>query len=310
MRKVKTFFHIFYNSLIPHVRYYSHILKINFRTSLKYLILLIFILNVIFICSLIVKYNPSKINQTLDGVITSLHEYPDNLTIFVGKGSLMTNFDKPYFFWVNLPGQNQLVAVIDEFAEPSKIREYGALAMFTNKDIVTQNSNTKELTVIPYSEGPVQTITKSSMNKIISIVDRLKLLLPFLYLIAVIIMLIALPIASFITTMFYLLLSSLLIFLFYRFIIQKRFTFKRIVQISFHAVTFPLSIDYILTIFRPSLKISNASLYSITPPPFPVLFFILVVTFIAAGVYETHFEEQSSRITAAHKHPHHLHKAS
>ncbi len=304
MKKVKTFFHMFYNSLIPHVRYYSHILRIPFATSLKYLLLLIVILNIVFTGSLITKYNPSQLNKTIDAGIASLRSYPKYLTIFVGKGSLMTNLNQPFFFWMNTPNQNQLVAVIDEYAEPSKIKEYHSLLLFTRKDIVTQDSTTQEVTAIPYSSGSVQTITKSSIEKIVTLAERVKTLLPLLYLVAVIAALIALPTASFITTMMYLLISSLVIFLFYRFIVQKRFTLKRIIQISFHAVTLPLCIDYILIIFRPSLEISSASVYAITPPPFPVLFFLLVAIFIAAGVYEAHNDKHAMRSTPLHPHYH------
>jgi len=284
IRKVKTFLHIFYNSLIPHARYYSRIIKVNFSFSLKYFLTLIVILNIFFIISFVVKYSPKKINIVLGTLITSLRQFPNDLTIMINNGRLITSYNRPYFLWLDYQDKKQLLLVIDETATAKKAQLYKSYSLLTANELVINNLKNNNLSSLPLSYLQDQTINKEKTMMFVSVLDKIQGLLPLLSLILILALIIILPIASFAITIIYLLLSALLVFFLYKFFIKKHFRFKKILQVSFHSATLPLLIDYGLIIFRPTMRLT----VNVPTLPFPLLFFILLALFIAVGVYEAH----------------------
>jgi len=290
IRKVKTFLHIFYNSIIPHARYYSKILKVNFSFSLKYFLTLIVILNIFFILSIVKKYSPKRINTVLNSLIISLQKSPDDLIININNGRLITGYNRPYFLWLDDQDKKRLLLVIDETASAKKILIYKSFFLLTTNELVMNNFKNSDLSVLPLSYVQNQQIDKAKINFFVNNLEKIKLLLPFLSLILIIALIIILPLASFIITLIYLLLSTLFVFLLYKIFVKKHFRFKKIFQVSFHSATLPLLIDYGLIIFRPTIKLNFISYLPTLPYPF--LFFILLALFIGVGVYEAHVKHE------------------
>jgi hypothetical protein len=99
-RKVKTFFHVFQGSFFPHAVYYRKITRSPFSFSLKYFISLIFILNFIFFCYVVLKYNPTRLNNFLVNLTQVTRSIPKELVININNGALFTKLQPTLFFLV------------------------------------------------------------------------------------------------------------------------------------------------------------------------------------------------------------------
>lgn len=298
-QKVKTFFHVFRYSLIPHSNYYSKIPKVRFRFSLKYFISLIVGLNLIFVLFLSTKYNPAKINQFIDDIVYNLNHYPADLEINLDKGRLITSYNRPYFLWATLGVQKKLLIVIDENAKPEKINTYNSIVLVTRTDIVmkTGNKDTNTFTVYPLSYISNQQITRKSIEQTIQTLNFIKTLVFWGYLIIMPLLLILLPLLSFAITIIYLLIISLIIYYIFKIYYRKNIHFKKTLQISLHAVTFPLILDYFLLISKPCIT-ANINVQPILTTP--VAFLLLLTVFVFVAVYETY---QNGKQTKTSPHP-------
>lgn len=276
---VKAFFYVFSNSLIPNFHYYHKLTKTVFRFSLKYFFSLILLINFIFAFSLIIRFNPSKILSVIKSLQMGLNQYPKDLVISINQGYLRTNYYRPYFLRLNYQNKTRLVLVIDESAQPEKIYQYKSLIMLTPTAIVT---STPYLVIKEFSQI-LPVTAKVDYQIILKLKNQLKLvkrLFPFIYVAAAVGVLIVLPTVSFIATLFYLLIVSFFIFIFFKVFFHKKFHYKKILQISFHAVTLPLILDYFFIILKPTLKVDYPQIFS------PLLFFFLLSVFVFAAVYE------------------------
>lgn len=285
-RKVKTFVHVLTQSFIPHARYYSRVLKTSFVFSFKYFLALIAVCNIILIAFLLVRYNPKKIDAALTTLSTSLSTYPQDLIITVRKGRLITNSNRPYFLWFDTKDKKNLFLVIDETASADKFTVYKSMSLLTAESLVTQG--TYGLNSFPLSYLEDQKITKDSISELVRTVDKFHSFLVPLYIFFVLALILFVPLVSLTVTLAYLILASLMVFLLFKFFMQKHFHFKKILQVSLHAVTFPLLLDYSLMIIRPTIRIGAGVLSSLPQIPLPMLFLIILSVFTAVGVYEAH----------------------
>ncbi len=298
VRKVKTFLHIFLRSLIPHTLYYSKILKAPFSFSFKYFLAMLFILNIFFIGSFFIRYNPKKIHSLLSSFSVSLSSYPSDLIISVKKGRLITNNNRPYLLWLDYQDKKNLLLVIDETATPKKIQLYKSSLLFTSNEVVIRDMKTNTLSTLPINYLDDQKITGENIYQVIKTINASLLFFPLLYSIFIAILVGLLPVASFLITSLYLLFSSCIVYLVYKFFAKKHFRFKKIIQVSFHAATFPLFLDYVLIILRPTIRMGTGVFLPLRQIPFPLLFLTVLAFFVAVGVYEAHAEE-------SHEKPHH-----
>ena len=98
MNKLKTFYRTFAKS-ISSPKYYKDILKAKFSFSLKYLILLLFIVNLITtikIGTFLYKYYP-QIGPFIGEVKQTVVDfYPQELVLTVKKQKISTNVKEPY----------------------------------------------------------------------------------------------------------------------------------------------------------------------------------------------------------------------
>lgn len=301
-RIVKTFFHVFIKSLIPHAAYYSKILKTPFSFSFKYFLAMLFVFNMVFAASFFVRHNPKKINAVLSAFSTNLSRYPQDLTISITGGKLITSYDRPYLLWLDYQDKKNLFLVIDETATPKKIQLYKSFFLLTSTELVVSNAKTGSFSVLPLSYVDDQTLTKEKVGQFVKIINTVRSLLPLIYMFVVLFLLSLFPFASFIVTLLYLFFSSCIVFAVYKFFAKKHFKFKRILQVSFHAATFPLLLDYTLIILRPTMRMGSNFLAPLRQIPFPVIFLMVLAFFVAVGVYEAHGDGVASHASYLHKH--------
>jgi hypothetical protein len=286
MKKVKAFFYIFFKSLIPNYSYYTKILKIRFLFSFKYFVSLIVFLNFLLGVSLLYRYSPQKINFWLKSVDSALANFPSDLNIFIDKGYLISSYNRPYFFWLRDEKERlKLVFVIDESASEEKINQYQTKALLTKTDLFIKEA------------GKVKKIPLSSFNQIIFnketskiIRQRLFFIEKFFYIFYFFIFLFILVstfLFSFLINLFYLFIASLLVFVLLKLKPEKKYHFKKVFQISFHAATLPLFLDYLSFSFPYFLPVRVH--LPIKPLPFPLIFLFLLIIFVIVGVYEAYY---------------------
>lgn len=288
LRIVKTFFHNFIKSLFPHAGYYSKIIRSPFSSSFKYLVMFLLVLNVSLVLFIVSQFNPNKVSMFLSSYSASLNSYPDDLVISIHKGRLLTNYSRPYLLWIDQQGEKNLLAVVDETATPDKIRLYGASVLLTSQDAVINNTGTGNVSVFPLQILDDQKITKQQMNSLVQLINKIRFVFPMLYILILLFLIIFIPLISLIITFVYLFLASIIVFLVFKLFLQKHFHFRKIFQISFHAITFPLLLDYSLIVIRPTINSGPGFLMAIKQIPFPMLFLIILAVFVAVGVYEAH----------------------
>ena len=280
MEKIKTFFHIFINSIIPNDKYYHKILRVKFSLSLKYLISLVVILNILFVSFYSIKLNPIFITSVLNNLNNSLDKFPKELVITKNQKGLNTTYNRPYFLWLDVKNKTNLLLAIDEKATPEKIKEYSSCLLITSKEIVMKNKLTGNISEYSLEKVQDQKITKSTIAGIQNIINTVIAYLPLLFILIVALALIILVFTSFIIFFIYSLISSTILFFLFKYLFKKRPHYKKALQISFHAITLPLIIGYILIM----LNVGGQVL--------PYSFFFLVLVFIGAGIYEAQYEKK------------------
>jgi len=288
MKKVKAFFYIILKSAILSKDYYRKIIKTSFNFSLKYLIGLIILVNLILIFSLTTQYSYNNIKNLLKATSASLVNYPQDLVVSVQNNTLFTTLDRPYFFWINDDKQQRLLLVIDQSADVKKIDLYKSLILITPTTIVVRFNNKSYY-------YPLYILNGLSVNKIK--VEQWRLFLNSLssklflyYFIGVIFLFVFFNLVSFFITITYLFIVSSLVFLYFKFFHHHHFHFKKVLQISFHANTFPYLVDYLfLSLPKPIIKLPYPAI--ISTQFFPLFFLLILILFTTLGVREAYREK-------------------
>ncbi|MDH7476464.1 MAG: DUF1189 family protein [Microgenomates group bacterium] len=288
MKKVKTFFYVLKNSIFPQSSYYHKLKKTPFVFSLKYFFALMLFLNFVFLFLILLQINLQALLSFKNSLINNLNEFPNDLTISINRGSLITTLNRPYFLWLDNFGKKNLFLVIDESATPDRIKEYGANFMLTKKYLVI---NKKYF----FSSTPLSNINFSiNINRqmILWSLDLIKkywfkLLITFFVFSFFLFLFI-----SFLVGFFYLILASLIVYLTFL-LISIKLPFKKIFQLSLHSSSLPLLINYFfgwLILFPGLLK------FQLIKVNLSHSFLILVIIFLLGSVYTTFFEKRHAKI--------------
>lgn len=299
-QKVNTFFFVFKQSLFPRSTYYSKIPKARFIFSLKYFVGLTIILNLILISVMLVRYHPTRVSRFLNSVITGLNRYPSELTVNIAKGRLFSSLNRPYFLWGELDRQKKLLLVIDETAAPEKINMYNSILLLTSQEVVLKTGDITDtsFSVLPLSYFSRQSVNRKIIDQTIRTMTVFTNLVFFGYLILISLLVILLPLSSFVITLFYLVVISLIIYYIFKIYFKKKIHYRKTLQVALHAVTFPLILDYFLIIFRPTIPAN----IEISPRlPTPMVFLILLAVFVFAAVYQAY--ENGKHHVVHHIHP-------
>ncbi len=284
MKNVNTFLDTFKNSLIPHHPFYHRLVRSSIFSSIFYFISLILILNLFLLIYIASMISPFRLRENIHRLSQSLASYPKNLTITLSGGGLVTNYDRPYFMWLNKDNEHTLIAVVDETADPQKIYEYNSLLLAGARSVsFWPVKSTQKIYTVPLSWIGSQTITKNTLLTWAENATFLGNILPFLYPLALLMLFIALMLGSLIANLFYLLVASLLGLVLIRFLpTHKKINFMTVFKISLHAVTLPLLIDYALSIFK------------LRPSFMGFMYFVLLTLFVCGGVYEAFWVKRSN----------------
>lgn len=284
MQKVKTFFHVFVNSLLPQAPYYHKLAKTPLYFSVRYFLTLVFTVNLVFSILFVGKLYNLGFFSLKDSVLQSLEQYPKELVITVRNGILQSTYGRPYFFWLDFNKQKRLLAVVDESASPNKISQYNSVVLLTAKQLVIKTD--KGIKEIPYGNKEI-IIKNSNVEQIKNHGGRLFITLGLFLLLFFI--LIAPFIFSLMYAVYFHILSMFAVFFFK--IFAKKVKLSKSFQVGLHAATIPVIIDYGLCLFKP--EIAQTSLIYF-------VFFAVSFVFIFSGIYEAYLDP----VTRVHRHLH------
>jgi len=293
MKKVKAFFYVFLKSFVPNSYYYTKILKTRFLFSFKYFIALIVFLNFLFGLGFLFRYPPQKINYWLKAIDSALTNFPSDLNVFIDKGYLISSYNRPYFFWLNdEKGRLRLIFVVDESGYLEKINQYKTFILLTKTDLFIKTKN--EIKKIPLKSFNEIIINKETIKSVLQPLSLIKkFFYPFYFFILLFIFGL-ITVTSFFINLFYLFLASGIVFVLLKLRLKKKYHFKKVFQISFHASTLPLFLDYLIFSFPYLLPIR---IYlPIKLPPFPLIFLFLLIIFIIVGVYEAYYRNHHQKL--------------
>jgi len=281
MKKVKSFFSIFFNSLLPQDRYYQKIVHSKFSYSLKYYFVYLSLINFIFIIVLMLIYFPPlKVIGTIFDVKSKLISYPETLSISLKNGALSTTLDHPYFVRSNQ--QKNLFLVVDEFAAPAKIKDYQSQVMLTGKEIVFNGK--KGITSYAYDSRLKFDVNRDSVQKMDQVINVFLVSFPYIFFVGIIFGYLFYNLLSLSLNFLLIVVASLTVLTVYK-LLKKKFAFhkvlhlKKITQIGLHAITLPIMLDYIFA-FSNFTRI------------LPLTYLALIIIFIFTGVYEAYFDHQ------------------
>lgn len=278
MSKVKTFFSIFRDSLLPQHPFYSKLLKTNSSISFKYFIAVILAFYFLYIISMAVIL-PKRLKHFQPvNIRKSLESFPDDLVVTVNHGQMMTNYSRPYFIWSH-NDEKMLLLVIDETGNPEKISEYGAAALLTSRNITVRNPISGE-----YRNYSLKNMNaKFDKEAVMKYIKRFEIMSASALIIGILVCLLVLPVLFFVAVFIFSFIAALFTYIIWN--LTKSYhqktnvTFSKIAQISMHTITFPLLLVFILNLFN---------IYILFKAPY----FLIVLIALNTGVYEAYWKEK------------------
>ncbi|MEN9327523.1 MAG: hypothetical protein RI947_331 [Candidatus Parcubacteria bacterium] len=276
MLKVKRFLYTYINSVIPEDQYYHKLSRVPFSFSVKYLFFVVYATYVLFLLLSIAKTNFfSEKRAFINNLILKVRAYPDDLTINIKDGRLMSSYSKPYFMWVPEGDKQHLLAVVDETGSPEKIKMYGSLTLLTSNSFTFYNG--ARYVSVPYGKQELS-INKDTMIKTGKTLDSLY---GICKIVIVLFSLFLFPLLFVLVNFVYCVFVSLLTFACWNIFpqhVNKKISFRRILQLSFHALTMPiLLISFIVLFDAPLLRL-------------PFTFIVLLMIFTNTAVYEYYID--------------------
>ncbi len=277
MKKVKAFFYIFKESFLPNSAYYKKITKTPFLFSLKYFLSLFIFLNFFLLLYFLNLFSYKKVHSILINVRNSFQNFPEELILIKKGGNLVTTLNRPYFFWTKFKENPILVFTINETADDNFIAKTPSYLIVTSQYLIIKSLNNKDISKIPLILIKDFYLDKNTIKNVIIFLDKLKENLLVIYIFVFILFFFTLGLMSFLITITYLLISSFLVYLYFKIKHKRHFHYKKIFQLSLHSVTFILSIEYLFFFVLSPLKLTTQ--WSIYLIPF---LFILVSSLITS----------------------------
>ncbi len=279
MKKVKAFFHVFSKSAFPQPAYYHKIRKVDFWFSLKYFVVLIFGLNVLFFAIFLTTPSPRPFaDVSLSEVSNALQSFPKDLTITLKNGSLSTNYSRPYFLWGQQGEEKILLAVVSKTATSQNVQDFqDAKIIFTNREAVIFRNNLDKSNpmILPYGQINLN-ITKQTVNDWLTTYNRL---LPWLTTLFILFIFIITPLFATLGAFIQLIVLALFCWLIFA-LYSKKHNYSKTLQISLHAATVPYLVKYGLLAFG----------YDLVGVAWPIFAFLMVI-FVLSALYEAYFDK-------------------
>lgn len=306
MKKVKTFLHIFINSLFPYKAYYHKLLLTRLSFTIKYFFTLVIVVHIFFAVIFFAKnviFNPD-IAIIKNNIMKMMNQYPKDLIITIKNNIITTNYDRPYLAWFDYKNIPYLLAAVDPYAEPDKIYQYDAFILLGMNGFTIRNPKTNMITTYPFLATTEYIVNKQKVNQWQeTFIDHVAFRFPLIIFIGYLIVNLFFVISFIIGKFIYLAVFSLLIFgIIFYFIKHKKISYAKILQISLHASTLPLIFEYIVIVTRLRFSFFDGGL--ILGPVITLfwLFSIVYAAFLIAAVYEALNKEHIIHHHAHHKH--------
>lgn len=274
MKKVKSIMQVYLDNLIPNNNFFQHIDKVSFIKSFIYFVLLVIFFELISIGMLFLKFNPWRMTNLTRAFTKELNNYPPDLTVHIDK-NLISTYNRPYFFWLNFENKKKLILVINETASSQDINNYKTLILLTGSEIVIKDKSS--FSNLPLSSLGKITINKENIIFLQKLLNRIIIFMPLIYLLIFIILLLFIPFSILAILVDLIIVVAIFYFLF-KFFTKKQINFIKIMQISFYAVTLPITLRCILNIL-------------FNTHPSRLSFFFLIFIFVFGALYDTYFGE-------------------
>lgn len=245
MNKIKTFIHIFKNSLFPEKPYYSKVYKAPLSLSLKYygfLFLITFL-----ICSSIIAYREIStynfFRQIRTDLKKSLDRYPNDMRIFLENKQMTSTEQRPLFLYITKNNAPYPYIVIDQLANPDDINKYDAKLLVGQTGITVAFKNGKKHFIYPGTGRHV--ITKKFL---LSYFDHISPVLKFAPLVGFFYFFFSSLISSFVIflqrSLLLLLLSLILLAMVS--ILRKKIRYLGVFSLVIHSATLPILTEAVL----------------------------------------------------------------
>ncbi|MEK7470782.1 MAG: DUF1189 family protein [Patescibacteria group bacterium] len=263
MAKLKTFYRTFVKSLTKPA-YYKDILSAKFSFSLKYLALLLFLISIFGAFRIALGMQDLKPN--LPGFIEKekkvvVNVYPDKLVITLKSGKIFTNVREPYFIEMPEDGRDlgltasHLVA-IDTKGKAEDFQKYNSLVLLTSESAVVSDGQSgfkvyplrDILKDVPDGAELNKTIYTALTSQLLPYLDKLPGYLTILAMVAVIFWPFLATLFSLSGHMFYLVFAAFILLLITK-VMKKNLTYRKVYQLSLHALTLPILISFALSLY-------------------------------------------------------------
>jgi hypothetical protein len=267
MNKLKTFARTFIKS-ITSPKYYRDILKAKCFFSIKYLIVLLFIINVltaIKIGAFVNKYYPQAAPLINDAKQVIVNLYPKELILTIKKQKIITNVKEPYF--IEFPQQlskitagiyKHLIA-IDTKGKADDYKKYESVLLVTADKVVTPNDRgqgnyqvvplSDKLTEVPDGTKINKNLYDEAVGKILPYFDRIARYIYALILIGIVLIPFVGTVFSLFGKLLYLLPAVLLLWLLVK-ILKKKLSYGKVYCMAMIGLTLPIVVNFVLGIFN------------------------------------------------------------
>lgn len=112
MKKVKHILATFLHCVIPQDNYYPKLIHTPFQFSVKYYIVVISFLALLFMGIAGLHCTPIKMYEYKQSLIQTLSVFPQDVSMTIARGLLESNQVRPSFFWVHHNNQPRLVFMV------------------------------------------------------------------------------------------------------------------------------------------------------------------------------------------------------
>lgn len=265
-RKVKAFFSIFIDSLIPQPREYRSFIHRQFLFSFKYISIYILILSSTLFFIYCIKIQPFSL---ISDISKSLSSFPNDLTISIKNGTVLKNYNRPYLMWLDHARKKSLLFMVEEqYPDQRLLDEFKPMIFLTQHMVIFRLNPTSGIYNLTDKNNIL--LTKNWFNtnsKYIKI-----LLILFLPAAAVTFLFFIFSLISILTAISLMVLSLVGYILLHK--LRHKHSFQKILQVGIHSSTLPLLLTVVIMAVQPKLS-------------FPLyLFLILNLLFIGTAIYE------------------------
>lgn len=240
-------------------QFYQTLLKTRFLFSLKYFLLLIFLVSLVFSTQVSIVLVGGTNYLIKKGAADVKKFFPDQLEFSLKNGQVLTNLPQPFFLpFSAFPsqsissrdlGQNKKNLLVIDTKTPfslEKFQSYSTVLWITGASVAYQEPHKDTTSILPLKETPDFTINKQTVISYLNnvILPSLRKFLPFLVAGIYLLSFVGNLWSSFLSVAF----LALVVFLLTK-ISKHNLSYAKSLQLTIHANTLPLLISTLASLF-------------------------------------------------------------